>query len=168
MSMFSQTTKYALRAVVWLAAHHNQPQTTLEIAAHTRVPAGYLSKVLQALGRASLVNSQRGLHGGFTLTRPPHRISVLEVMNAVDPIERIETCPLGLKSHGKTLCALHKRLDDAIAHIEKAFSQSTIAELLEEPATSHPLRESTATEERRSFRGAALEFGMRTSDSKDH
>jgi len=149
MSMFSQTTKYALRAIVWLAAHRNEPQTTLEIAAQTRVPAGYLSKVLQALGRANLVSSQRGLYGGFTLARPPHRISVLEVVNAVDPIQRIETCPLGLKSHGRELCALHRRLDDAIAHIEKAFSESTVADLLAEPAASHPLCEAAASDERR-------------------
>ena len=144
MPMFSQTTEYALRAVVWLAAHPAQPQTTQQIAATTRVPAGYLSKVLQALGRANLVNSQRGLYGGFTLTRSADTISVLEVVNAVDPIQRIVTCPLGLKSHGRELCALHKRLDGAIAHIERAFSESTIADLLAEPSTSHPLCEAEA------------------------
>jgi Rrf2 family protein len=140
--MFSQTTEYALRAVVWLAEQHSKPQTTRQIAATTRVPAGYLSKVLQALGRADLVKSQRGLYGGFKLTRPPGQISVLEVVNAVDPIQRIETCPLGLKSHGAELCALHKRLDNAIAHIEKAFSTSNIADLLLEPSSKRPLRES--------------------------
>jgi Rrf2 family protein len=140
--MFSQTTEYALRAVVWLASQYGKPQTTQQIAATTRVPAGYLSKVLQALGRADLVKSQRGLYGGFTLARPPRQISVLEVVNAVDPIQRIETCPLGLKSHGAELCALHKRLDDAIAHIEKAFSTSSIADLLSEPSSKRPLRES--------------------------
>jgi Rrf2 family nitric oxide-sensitive transcriptional repressor len=139
MPMFSQTTEYALRAVVWLATNGNKPQTTMQIAATTQVPAGYLSKVLQALGRANLVTSQRGLYGGFSLTRPPEAISVLEVVNAVDPIQRIETCPLGLKSHGEQLCALHRRLDDAIAHIQKAFSQSTIADLLAEPTASQPL-----------------------------
>jgi Rrf2 family nitric oxide-sensitive transcriptional repressor len=139
--VFSQTTEYALRAIVWLAAHHGEPQTTLQIAAATRVPAGYLSKVLQALGRADLVHSQRGLYGGFTLTHHPEEICVLEVINAVDPIKRIETCPLGLKSHGKKLCALHRRLDNAIAHIESAFSSSTIADLLAEPSTSSPLCE---------------------------
>lgn len=142
--MFSQTTEYALRAIVWLAAHSSEPQTTLQIAAATRVPAGYLSKVLQALGRARLVSSQRGLHGGFTLTRPARKIRVLEVVNAVDPIQRIETCPLGLKSHGKNLCALHRRLDNAIAHIENAFSESTIADLLAEPSNSPPLCETGA------------------------
>jgi Rrf2 family nitric oxide-sensitive transcriptional repressor len=141
MPMFSQTTEYALRAIVWLAAHSAEPQTTLQIAVATRVPAGYLSKVLQALGRAHLVSSQRGLYGGFTLTRPAKTIRVLEVVNAVDPIRRIETCPLGLKSHGKELCALHRRLDGAIAHIENTFSESTIADLLAEPSTSPPLCE---------------------------
>ena len=139
--MFSQTTEYALRAVVWLAEQHSKPQTTRQIAATTRVPAGYLSKVLQALGRADLVKSQRGLYGGFKLTRPPGQISVLEVVNAVDPIQRIDMCPLGLKSHGAELCALHKRLDNAIAHIEKGFSTSSIADLLSEPSSKRPLCE---------------------------
>ncbi len=144
MAMFSQTSEYALRAVVWLAAQQAKPQTTLQIASMTKVPAGYLSKVLQALGRANLVTSQRGLYGGFTLTRPPGRISVLEVINAVDPIQRIETCPLGLKSHGNELCALHKRLDTAIAQIEKVFSESTIADLLSEPSAVQPLCDAEA------------------------
>lgn len=139
--MFSQTTEYALRAIVWLAAQGAEPQTTLQIAAATQVPAGYLAKVLQSLGRARLVSSRRGLHGGFALARPAGAIRVLEVVNAVDPIRRIETCPLGLKSHGKKLCALHRRLDNAIAHIEKAFSESTIGDLLAEPSNSSPLCE---------------------------
>jgi Rrf2 family protein len=60
------------------------------------VPAGYLSKVLQSLGRAQLVNSQRGLHGGFTLARAPSELTVWEVIQAVDPLQRIRSCPLGL------------------------------------------------------------------------
>jgi Rrf2 family transcriptional regulator, nitric oxide-sensitive transcriptional repressor len=141
MPMFSQTTEYALRAIVCLAAHPSVPLTTAQIAGTTRVPAGYLSKVLQALGRANLVTSQRGLYGGFTLTRPPEEIRVLEVVNAVDPIQRIESCPLGLKSHGTRLCALHKRIDTAIAHIQEAFAGSTIADLLADSTGSQPLCE---------------------------
>jgi Rrf2 family transcriptional regulator, nitric oxide-sensitive transcriptional repressor len=149
MPIFSQTTEYALRAVVWLASHHARPQTTQQIAAATRVPAGYLSKVMQALGRAGLVNSQRGLYGGFTLARPPGSIRVLEVLNAVDPVQRIKTCPLNLKSHGRELCALHRRIDDAIAHIEKAFSESTLADLLAESSNRQPLCEAGKTDDQR-------------------
>jgi Rrf2 family protein len=139
MDMISQTSEYALRAIVWLADHDDEPQTTQGIATSTRVPAGYLSKVLQALGRAQLVQSQRGLHGGFTLARGADEITVLNVINAVDPIRRIESCPLKLESHGTHLCPLHRRIDDAIASIEQAFGDTTIAELLAEPNTSRPL-----------------------------
>ncbi len=137
--MFSQTVEYALRAVTWLGHSRGVPQTTRHIAEATRVPAGYLSKVLQALGRAGIVRSQRGLHGGFTLVREPDQIAVLDVINAVDPIRRIRQCPLGLKTHGARLCPLHRQLDDAIALIEKAFANSTIAGILTEPTRRPPV-----------------------------
>ena len=105
------------------------------------MPAGYLAKVLQSLARAELVHSQRGLHGGFTLTRTPKRITVWEVIDAVDPIQRIRSCPLGLKAHGVHLCAMHRRLDDAMASVERAFRGSTVAELLADPNPSKPLCE---------------------------
>ncbi len=139
--MLSQTTEYALRAIVWLACNFDQPQTTPQIAKATHVPAGYLSKVLQSLGRSGLVQAQRGKHGGFVLTNPADRITVLQVVNAVDPLRRIRECPLGLKSHGTFLCPLHKRLDEATQMVEKAFDQTTIAELLSTPSHSKPLCE---------------------------
>lgn len=138
--MISQTAEYALRAVVFLAGQ-DTPQTTQQIAATTRVPGGYLSKVMQALSRAGLVHSQRGLHGGFTLAVPPKQLTVWAVVEAVDPIQRIRVCPLGLKSHGVNLCPMHRRLDDALAGVEKAFKASTVAELLADPNPSKPLCE---------------------------
>jgi Rrf2 family protein len=137
--MVSQTAEYALRAAVCLGNQMGTPLTTQQIAEVTRVPAGYLSKVLQALGRAGIVSSQRGLHGGFVLARPLDELSVLEVVNAVDPIKRIERCPLGLRSHGTNLCPLHRRIDNAIALVEKEFGDCTVAMLLSEPTTSKPL-----------------------------
>src|SRR5947209_1382778 len=130
--MISQTAEYALRAIVYLAAQPGEPRTVQQIAEATRVPAGYLSKVMQGLSRAGLVHSQRGLHGGFTLNAPPDRLTVFDVVQAVDPIRRISSCPLGLKGH-VNLCPLHRRLDNAMALDEKALRESTIAELLAEP-----------------------------------
>jgi Rrf2 family transcriptional regulator, nitric oxide-sensitive transcriptional repressor len=130
--MFSQTAEYALRAVVYLASQGGQPRTVQQIAAVTRVPAGYLSKVMQALSRAHLVQSQRGLHGGFTLAVLPEKLTVLDVIQAVDPIRRIKRCPLGIPGH-HNLCPLHRRLDQALAQVEQALRASSIAELLAEP-----------------------------------
>ncbi len=137
--MFSQTVEYSLRAVVHLANKSPACQTTDQIAEATLVPRAYLSKVLQSLGRAGLVHSQRGLGGGMTLTKTPEKITILEVVNAVEPIQRIRTCPLGLASHGVHLCPLHKRLDNALAMVEEAFGSSTLAEILAEPTRSKPL-----------------------------
>lgn len=129
--MFSSTSEYALRAVVHLASNPDKPCTTGEIAAAMKVPAGYLSKVLQSLAKARIVSAQRGPTGGFTLDRPADRISVLDVINAVDPIERITKCPIDLPEHSVNLCPLHARLDEAIALVQTALGASTIAEMIE-------------------------------------
>ena len=109
--MFSQTVEYALRAVVYLAGEAPEPRTTDQVAAATRVPKAYLSKVLQGWSTAGLVHSRAGSGGGMTLAKPPEELTILEVVNAVEPIGRIATCPLGLASHGVNLCPLHRRLD---------------------------------------------------------
>ncbi len=137
--MFSQTAEYALRVIAYLASLDGHPATTRQLAVSTRIPEGYLAKVIRSLNRAGLVISQRGLHGGSILARPPQDISVFDVVNAVAPIQRIRTCPLGIRSHGTALCPLHRKLDDAIALVERTFRTSTIAELLNEPSRSKPL-----------------------------
>ena len=139
--MFSQTVEYALRAVAHLAYEAPHARTTEQVAEATRVPASYLSKVLQALVRGGIVKSQRGVGGGISLAKPPEELTILEVVNAVEPIERIKTCPLGLKSHGVRLCPLHRRIDDALALVESAFGSTTLAEILAEPTHSPPLCE---------------------------
>ena len=137
--MLSQTVEYALRAAVHLAAKAPAAQTSEQIAEVTLVPQAYLSKILQSLSRARIVRSQRGLHGGFTLASDPADLTILEVVNAVDPVQRIRTCPLGLKTHGKRLCPLHRRLDAALEHVEQAFGTTTLADILAEPSSSVPL-----------------------------
>jgi Rrf2 family protein len=144
--MFSQTTEYALRAAVWLAETSGRPQTTSEIAIATRVPAGYLSKVLQLLGRSGLVRGARGKHGGFELARPAAGLTILEIVSAVDPIRRILTCPLGLESHRKKLCPLHRKMDDALAAIESSFREVTLEELIAGDQQVRPLCEAPCME----------------------
>lgn len=141
--MISQTAEYALRAVVFLAMNPRSAYTTQQISTSTKVPAAYLAKVMLSLVRASIVHSQRGQGGGFVLQKPAVALTILEVIAAVDPIQRIKTCPLGLDAHGADLCALHKRLDDATAAIERAFAETTIGEILARPTKSLPLCDST-------------------------
>jgi Rrf2 family transcriptional regulator, nitric oxide-sensitive transcriptional repressor len=135
----SQTAEYALRAVVWLAQNPGQPQTTQQLADGTHVSASYLPKVLQPLGRAGVITSQRGVNGGYTLDRDPAGLTVLEVVNCVDPIQRITRCPLRLVTHGGALCPLHRMLDDAIGEVERRFANLSIEALLRQETGSKPL-----------------------------
>jgi DNA-binding IscR family transcriptional regulator len=98
------------------------------------------------------VEAQRGLGGGFSLTRPLEELTVLDVINAVDPLKRIDRCPLGRSAHGRRMCALHRRLDQGIAQVEQLFGQTTIAQLLAEQPPSPPLCEVSATDSGRSRR----------------
>ena len=137
--MITQTAEYALRAITHLALNPDKPQTAQQVAAATHVPLPYLSKVLQLLSRAGLIQAQRGLHGGFTLLQDTEVLTVYDVVQAVDPIKRIITCPLGFSVHGKDLCPLHRKLDDAMSLVENSFRSTTIADILNEPTKSRPL-----------------------------
>ena len=138
--MLSKTAEYALRAVVWLAREPDESASADHLAEHTQVPRRYLHKVLQDLVAAKLIRSQPGPGGGYSLARSPEKISILDVVNAVAPLERIRHCPLGLPSHTR-LCPLHRELDKAYAATEQAFARVVIAQLLRSTSSIVPLCE---------------------------
>lgn len=131
--MFSSTVEYAFRAIVTLASRNGQSATAKDIAAVTKSPPNYVSKVMQTLVEGGLVNARRGPNGGFTLARPPEHITLLDVVNAVDPIERIRACPIDLPEHAHQLCPLHRVLDDTLAYVESQLGRHTIAALMDQP-----------------------------------
>jgi Rrf2 family nitric oxide-sensitive transcriptional repressor len=124
-----------------VSVEHPTPvcRTVQDIASATGMPAEYLSKVLQELTRAGIVKSQRGPCGGFRLAHDPADITVLSVVKAVSPLGRITECPLGRQDHCAELCRLHRLLDDAVAGVEKAFRQTSIADLLEPQSPLNPI-----------------------------
>lgn len=130
--MFSLTIEYAMRAMVALAAGDGSPMTTRQIAETMKVPPSYLSKVLQSLVRAKLVNSTRGLKGGFRLAKKPRDLNMMDILNAVSTYQRIESCPLDLEGHSSQLCPLHRRLDAAMGLVQEAFEGTTLEEILSE------------------------------------
>ena len=138
--MITQTSEYALRAAVFLAARpDDQPATATEIAEAVRVPVGYLQKILRMLARNGMLTAQRGSGGGFALAKVPSAISVLDVLNASETqIARIERCPLGIKGHTQ-LCPLHRLLDAEMARAEATFASTSLLDLLNSPGGVRPL-----------------------------
>lgn len=133
--MISQTSEYALRAVVHLAKAGGGPAVAQEIADSTHVSVGYLHKILRLLARKGILVAQRGVGGGFSLARAPDQISVLDVLRVTEnELVRINACPLGIEGHSE-LCPLHRMLDSQIAAIERVFESTTIGDLLAGPTS---------------------------------
>jgi Rrf2 family protein len=145
MPMLPKTAEYALRAIVLLAQDADRCCAADDLASQTQVPRRYLHKVLQDLGQAGLVHSRPGPGGGYILAKLPEAISILDVVNAVAPLERIRHCPLGLPSHTR-LCPLHRELDFAYAQTEQAFARVTIEQLIRSSDPIQPLCEAVCTD----------------------
>lgn len=137
-AMLSKTAEYALRVAACLAAAPEQNASADHLSEQTKVPRRYLHKVLQDLVQAGLVHSRSGPGGGYSLMHPAGDLTILQVVNAVAPLERIRHCPLGLTAH-TSLCPLHKELDRSYAATEAAFSRVTIGELLRSSSRFVPL-----------------------------
>ena len=138
--MLSKTAEYALRAVTCMSGQPQKPASADYLAEKTKVPRRYLTRVLQDLSSAGLVCSRPGPGGGYELAANTEELTILDVVNAVSPLERIHSCPLGLKSHTK-LCPLHTELDRAYAATEAAFAGVTIKQLVESTSPIVPLCE---------------------------
>lgn len=138
--MLSKTAEYALRVAVCLAQPYQPTQSAHVLATTTKVPRRYLHKVVQELVAGGLVRSQPGPGGGYTLSRSADEITILDVVNAVAPIERITHCPLGLTSH-TTLCPLHRQIDDVYAATQKALSNVTLGQVVRSSSKMVPLCE---------------------------
>lgn len=136
--MLSKTAEYALRTVACLAGEVGRSESADILCEQTKVPRRYLHKVLQDLVHAQLVHSRSGPGGGYSLSRSPDDITILDVVNAVAPLERIRHCPLGLPSH-TSLCPLHQQLDQAYAATENAFASVTIGQVLRSENKIMPL-----------------------------
>lgn len=138
--MLSKTAEYALRAIVFMGGQTDRPASADLLSKRTKTPRRYLHRVLQDLVTAGLVTSRSGPGGGYELALETKQITILDVVNAVAPIERINACPLGLKSHTK-LCPLHSELDKAYEATEAAFKKVTIKKLMDSTSQIVPLCE---------------------------
>ncbi|MFK8112108.1 MAG: Rrf2 family transcriptional regulator [Rubripirellula sp.] len=136
--MLSKTAEYALRAVACMSGATGSPLSADLVAKKTKVPRRYLTRVLQDLASAGLVQSRPGPGGGYELAVATDKLTILDVVNAVGPLERIRNCPLGLESHTE-LCPLHAELDKAYAATESAFAGVTIQQLVESASPIVPL-----------------------------
>jgi Rrf2 family protein len=91
----TQETDYAVRCILYLARCSGGNPVMIEtIAAEMGIPRSFLAKILQRLAKAELVKSFRGVKGGFQLNRPPSKISLLHVLEAIEGPVTMNRCTI--------------------------------------------------------------------------
>jgi Rrf2 family protein len=126
--MLSTTAQYALRALVFIAAQDPaRPVLGREIAAQTGVPAQYLSRILRDAVRYGLLESARGVGGGFRLARPARRIRLLEVITPFENVLFGSQCPFGQpKCSDEQPCGFHPHWKPVAAAMRCMLEETTL------------------------------------------
>ena len=131
--LLSQTSEYALRAVLHIAARGGRPLSVGEIAEAVGVPQNYLSKTLHQLARAGVLASARGPTGGFRLAVAPDELTLQGVVSPFAG-QRGRRCLLGHGACGEVpRCAIHERWDPVATQLRDFFTTTTVADLLPPP-----------------------------------
>lgn len=128
--MLNQTTVYALRAMGFLARQEgNSPVLSSLIADEMEIPKNFLSKILNRLVQAGLVQAVRGRNGGVSLARPPAQIKLYDIVNLFMKMEDFKRCFLGLKDCDGS-CGLHIRWQIIAEQYEKMMNETTVEQLI--------------------------------------
>lgn len=130
--MLTRSGVHAIRALVVLASQKpGEYCGTTAIAAATEAPRNYLGKILLILSRRGLVESQKGLGGGFRLSRSPEAISLYDVVESIEDVARWKDCAFGGKACSEeSPCVIHTRW----GHVRDAYlsllKNTSVAELV--------------------------------------
>jgi len=129
--VLTRSGMHAIRAMTVLATlEPGAFRGAHSIAKLTGAPHTYLSKLLLRLARTGLLESQKGVHGGFRLAKPPERIMLREILEGIEDIQRWNDCAFGARACTPNVpCPLHTRW----AHVRDAYlsllTETSLAEL---------------------------------------
>jgi Rrf2 family protein len=135
--MLSNTSKYGIRAVVYLA---NQPDQKVKvgikkISEDLNLPTPFLAKILQLLTKQKILSSTKGPHGGFSLLKDPDSITLLDIVTTIDGKDVFTNCilhnrPCRIIQEDRVPCALHYDYLKLGKEIITLFEKKTVSSLV--------------------------------------
>ena len=129
MFRLSKKADYGLIALKHLAQHTDESVSAREIAKEYRIPAELLAKILQRLARKGLVVSQQGTHGGYVLARDASKISIVDVIEALDGPIGITPCEQGSSCEQLEKCTVRDPLMAIRVKMVRILGDTSIYEL---------------------------------------
>lgn len=133
--MLSLKCKYAIRALLHIAVSNGDTEryNIKNLAIDLKMPAPFLSKILQELVPKKLVSSTKGPNGGFYLTPENLNTPIIDIVEAIDGLSFFTDCGLGLSSCSDEMpCPLHKEFKEARDSLYNTLSSQTIRTLAQD------------------------------------
>jgi len=131
--MLSNTCKYAIRAVLYLAVNGKEGNKIgiKDISKELDIPTPFLGKILQTLAKHKILSSTKGPHGGFGLGKGKAEILLMDIVEVIDGMDGFHKCVIGIKycSEQENPCALHSRYAKLRDEIRQIFEVETIEQL---------------------------------------
>lgn len=138
----SKASQYAFQGTVYLA---RQPKGTYilteEVAKKLRLPGSFLAKLFQKLAHRGILNSRRGVGGGYSLHTTPEKVALFDILEAIEePISKENHCLLGSHMCAQgSFCALHETVVEAELLLRATLKRLSLKDLSREPETPHRL-----------------------------
>ncbi len=134
--MLSNTCKYAIRAVVYIAINEEKGKNLgiKQIAEDLNIPAPFLGKILQSIAKSKILTSAKGPHGGFSFLRPPDKVTLADIVHVIDGLDVFKECLVGLEicrnsEDGQEECPFHQKSGPVQEKLLDLFATQTIGEL---------------------------------------
>lgn len=133
--MLSNTSKYAIRSVIYLELYASPEQKVglKEISAELGIPAPFLGKILQTLTRQHILDSAKGPHGGFSLKKPAIDITLMEIIDVIDGEDAFNQCLIRTSAcSNESPCSLHDKVAPYRKGLRSTLMTESIADLASE------------------------------------
>jgi len=129
--IFSSTCEYAIRGLSELAIKDPAGRVLLDdLVAGTTLPRDFMAKIFQRLAKNGLLVSAKGRGGGFALSRPPHQITLHDIVTAIEGAQAYDHCVVGLeKCNDQMPCAQHDLYKPIRQRIKDYLATTTAADL---------------------------------------
>jgi len=133
--MLSNTSKYAIRAVIYLSLHagENRKIGIKQISKDLNIPTPFLGKILQILAKHKILSSIKGPHGGFGLGKKMDELKLIDIVNVIDGQDLFKKCLIRLEDCSeKEPCSMHSKYSQIRSSVHSLFQNQNISELIQD------------------------------------
>ena len=132
LNVFSNSTKYGIRAIVYMMKNKSSERNTVvEMASELHIPQPFLSKVLQQLAKSNIISSSKGRGGGFYLTKENMQRPLIDVVVCIEGHNVFNKCILGLpECSDDNPCILHSYFREFKLSLEKSVCKESVDNLI--------------------------------------